>query len=172
MFKGCPKKGDRPFCLPGVCLGALFSDSSALHHFTSSLQSWLSFLCCETFFERRTLQAWINDPRNGNEGFRQLCHVSANSSGMRACFLGLHVPSYHSCPVNHIHLFPQWDGTQKTSKLFLQTSSYGLFPVQRGMVRFGQGSLYEQKFYCVPWLGLQGKNIDLIISGLNLPKCP
>lgn len=30
MFEGCPKKEDGPFCLPDVCLGALFSNSSPL----------------------------------------------------------------------------------------------------------------------------------------------
>lgn len=104
MFKGCPKKEDGPFCLPDVCLGALFYNSSPL---IISLPLWPSFLCCETFFERRTPQAWIHDPRNGSGGLRQLCLISVDSSGMRTCSLGLPRPSFHSCLVNHIHFFPQ-----------------------------------------------------------------
>lgn len=60
MVKDHPKKEDGPLCLPDVCL--------SFHHFTSSLQVWLSFLCCETFFRHRTSQAWlINHLWGGNE---------------------------------------------------------------------------------------------------------
>lgn len=46
---------------------------------------------------------------------------------------------------SHSFFSPNWNRTQKTSELFLQTSSYGLSPVQHGMVRFDPGSLCEQK---------------------------
>lgn len=49
----------------------------------------------------------ILDPRNGSGALRRLCLVSVDSSGMRACSLGLPRPSFHSCLVNHIHFSPQ-----------------------------------------------------------------
>lgn len=149
------KTGHAAFLMSALALSSPTVSLSSFHFLSAVVAElpllwnilWMpSFLCCGIFCERRTPQAWIIGPRNGNVGIGQVCHVSADSSGVRACSLGLPRPSYHSCLVNHIHFFPQWNRTQKTSELFLQTISYGFLPIQRGTVRFGRGSLCEQKF--------------------------
>lgn len=172
MFEGCPKKEDRPFCLPDVRLGALFSIS---HHFTSSLQSWPSFLCCETFFERRTPQAWIHDPRSSEwkrgtqAAVPRFCRLLRNESllsGTAQAFFPLLSGQSHS-------FFPPTETElRKPPNCFYKQAAmaYHLFSMAwSGLVR---AACVNKKFYCVPWLGLPGKNRDLVTSGLNLPKCP
>lgn len=139
MVKDHPKKEDGLLCLPDVCL--------SFHHFTSSLQVWLSFLCCETFFRHRASQAWlINHLWGGNEDSgRHAMSLWTPGEWELALRDSSHLLTTLVWPITFIYS-PQWNRTQKTSELFLQTTSYGVLLTQHGMVRFGRGSLCEQKF--------------------------
>lgn len=65
---------------------------------------------------------------------------------MRACSLGLPRPSFHSCLVNHIHFSPQLKQNSENLRTVSTNKQLWLITcVQHGMVRFGPGSLCEQK---------------------------
>lgn len=137
------QKDDGPSCLPDVCLGDLFSNGFLLNgSLPPCSRGWASFAVKHSS-NTGTSQAWIKDPQNGSRGSGQVCHVSANSSGMRACSLGLIAHAFLSLLSGQSHSFfsPNETEFRKPPNCFTQTSSYGLSLTQRGMVRFGWGSL-------------------------------
>lgn len=105
MFEGCPKKEDGPFCLPDVCLGALFSNSSPLIISLPLCSRGRASFAVKHSLNAELLKLGLRILES--RALRRLCLISADFSGMRACSLGLPRPSFHSCLVNHIHFFPQ-----------------------------------------------------------------
>lgn len=149
--KSRPKKEDGAVWLPDVCLGGLFSSSflpliislplrsrgPASFAVKDSLNTELLKLGLSILGVVTGIQAGVP-----HFHFRRLLRDGSSLSVTAHASLQLLSSQSHS----FFFFFPQWNRTQKTSELFLQTSGYSLLLTQLGMVRFGQGSLCEQKF--------------------------